>query len=148
MPAGLGSLGGSRAKSMDDERVASDKSMQTPGEKIQLMLDDVKTIIGRKGNYSIILVGIQGIEKISKQEGLKVPEEIPELRKKAYALQSKKMVESARNFVEVLGCPYSAKDVLKSAEAYAKKASSSIPKEIYELRELIAERWPSQRANE
>jgi hypothetical protein len=147
MPAGSGSLDGSRTKSMDDERFASDKKIQTPGEKIQLMLDDVKTIMDRKGNYSIILVAIQGIEKISKQEGLKVPEEIPELRKKAYAVQSERMVESARSFVEVLACPYDAKEVLKSAEAYAKKAGSSIPKEIYELRELIEKKWPSDRAN-
>jgi hypothetical protein len=142
MPAGLGSLGGPRTKSMDDE------SMQTPSEKIQLMLNDVKTIIERRGSYSIILVGIHGIEKISKQEGLKVPEEIPELRKNAYAIKSCRLVESARSFVEVLGCPYDAKDVLKSAEAYAKIAGSSVPEEIYELRELIAEKWPSAKANE
>jgi hypothetical protein len=142
MPAESGSLDGSRTKSMDDE------SMQTPSEKIQLMLNDVKTIIERRGSYSLILIGIHGIEKISKQEGLKIPDEIPELRKNAYAIKSCRLVESARSYIERLGWPYEAKDALKSAEAYAKMAGSSVPKEIYELRDLIAEKWPSARANE
>jgi hypothetical protein len=114
--------------------------MQTPSEKIQLMLRDVKTIIERKGNYPVILVGIRAIEKISKQEGLKVPNEIPDLRKKAYAIQASGLIESARYHIEKLKQPYCAKDILKSAEAYARIAGLSVPKEIYELRELITEK--------
>lgn len=112
------------------------KKTQTPSEKIQLMLNDVKTIIRRRGNYPVILAGIRGIEKISKQEDLKVPDEIPDLRKKAYAIQSQELIESARYHIEKLKMPNYAKSILKSAEAYAKIAGLSVPKEVSELREL------------
>ena len=112
------------------------KKTQTPSEKIQLMLRDIKTIIERKGNYIVLLGGIRAVEKIAKQEGLKVPDEIPDLRKKAYAIQSQELIESARYNIETLKEPNYAKGILKSAEAYAKKAGLSVPKEVSDLREL------------
>lgn len=112
------------------------KKTQTPSEKIQLMLRDIKTIIERKGNYIVLLGGIRAVEKIAKREGLKVPDEIPDLRKKAYAIQSQELIESARYNIETLKEPNYAKCILKSAESYAKKAGLSVPKEVSELREL------------
>jgi len=96
-------------------------------------LKEAKKAIENK-EYADAFGACAGVEIYSKKANIQIPEEVEELRKKAYAIACYSKIDEARELLSKNDPDgYAALNV---AEAYAKKANIQIPDEIEKLKPL------------